>query len=95
MTSLAETNRSAKLLWILTGLFCLRVVGQVLVEFLHVGFLPPSGEWFSGLIPYPELLVSQVLIIAVQLKIDVDFTRRTGWSYRPRRAVGQWLLGFV
>ncbi len=92
MTPSSETSRIAKLLWILTALFGLRVLGQVLVEFLHVDFLPPSKEWFSGIIPYPPLLASQILIIALQLKIDVDFTRQTGWSYRPSRRAGQWLL---
>ena len=33
-------------LWSLLALFCLRVLGQVLVETLHVSFLPPSPEWF-------------------------------------------------
>ena len=94
MTTPAETDRIAKLLWILTALFCLRVGGQMLVEFLHVGFLPPSREWFSGLIPYPELLASQILILVLQLKIDVNFTRQAGWSYRPRRRAGRWLLWF-
>jgi uncharacterized protein len=70
------------------------VLGQVLVEFAHVGFLPPSPEWFSGLIPYPELLASQILIIALQAKIGLDFTRRSGWSYRPRRLAGLLLLPF-
>lgn len=55
-------TRTALALWLLAGLFCLRVLGQVLVEFGDVQFLPPSKEWASGLIPYPLLLVSQVLI---------------------------------
>ncbi len=82
------------LLWVLMGLFCLRVLGQVLVEFLRVGFLPSSREWFSGLIPYPELLASQILIIALQAKIGLDFTRQSGWSYRPRHLAGLLLLPF-
>src|SRR5690349_10139800 len=86
--------RTALILWTLMGLFCLRVLGQVLVEFLHVGFLPPSEEWFSGLLPYPPLLASQLLIIALMTRIGVDFTRQSGWTYRPRRLAGSWLLAF-
>jgi uncharacterized protein len=86
--------RTALILWTLMGLFCLRVLGQVLVEFLHVGFLPPSEEWFSGLLPYPPLLASQLLIIALMTKIGLDFTRRSGWTYRPRRLAGSLLLAF-
>ena len=86
--------RTALLLWLLMGLFCLRVLGQVLVEFLHVQFLPPSEEWFSGLIPYSPLLASQLVVILLMAKIGVDFTRREGWSYRPRRRAGMALLIF-
>src|SRR5262245_26017054 len=85
-------TRIAKTLWILMALFCLRVLGQVLVEFLRVPFLPPSEEWFSGIIPYPRLLASQILIIALQAKIGIDFSRQSGWSYRPRRLAGLFLL---
>jgi putative CocE/NonD family hydrolase len=94
LTSHTEISRTARILWFLMGLFCLRVLGQVLVEFLHVRFLPPSPEWFSGLIPYPELLASQILVIVLQAKICVDFTRKSGWSYRPRRLAGLLLVPF-
>jgi uncharacterized protein len=94
MTTPVGNARIAKLLWILTALFCLRVLGQALVEFLHVRFLPPSQQWFSGIIPYPELLASQILIIALQLKIDLDFTRQAGWAYRPSRRAAWALLSF-
>jgi uncharacterized protein len=86
--------RTALILWILMGLFCLRVLGQVLVEFLRVGFLPPSEEWFSGLLPYPPLLASQIMLIALMTKIGLDFTRQLGWTYRPRHRAGLLLLAF-
>jgi len=44
-------------------LFCLRVIGQILVAFFNVSFLPPMEEWFSVLLPYPALLTSQILIL--------------------------------
>jgi hypothetical protein len=94
MTTQHKFTRTAILLWFLMALFCLRVLGQILVEFLDVRFLPPSKEWFSGLIPYPPLLASQILIIVLQAKIGLDFTRQTGWSYRPSRRAGRFLLAF-
>ena len=45
-------------------------------------------RWYSGLIPYPWLLLSQLLIIALMAKICVDFTRARGFFYEPRRALG-------
>lgn len=83
--------------WILTTLFflfCLRVLGQVLVAFFGVKFLPPMEEWFSGLLPYPELLASQILIILLYGKSCLDFARGYGYFVTPRRRLGLNLLKF-
>jgi hypothetical protein len=71
----SDPRRYSRGLLLLLFLFCLRVIGQMLVAFLHVSFLPPMKEWFSGLLPYPELLVSQFLIILLFSKIWSDFHR--------------------
>ena len=59
----------AVLLGVLTLLFAARVVGQLLVAVFGIGFLPPMDAWYSGLIPYPALLPSQIAILAIQLEI--------------------------
>jgi hypothetical protein len=61
------------------------VLGQALVAFFDVRFLPPMQAWYSGVMPYEYLLPSQILIIAVMAKICVDFTRRRGFFFEPRR----------
>ena len=73
------------MLWALLALFILRVVGQLLVAFFGVRWLPGMDHWYSGIIPYPYLLASQALIIALMARICVDFTRRRGFFYAPRR----------
>jgi hypothetical protein len=65
--------------------FLLRVVGQALVVFLDVHFLPPKEAWYSGLMPYEYLLPSQLVIIAVMAKICVDFTRERGFFFQPKK----------
>lgn len=80
------------LLFLLLSLFCLRVIGQALVAFFRVSFLPPMEEWFSGVLPYPELLASQILIIALFSKICWDFARGRGYFVQPRCLLGIWLL---
>jgi hypothetical protein len=83
--------------WVLATLlflFCLRVIGQILVAFFNVSFLPPMEEWFSGLLPYPELLTAQILIIALYGKICLDFSRGHGFFSTPRRSLGTGLLVF-
>jgi uncharacterized protein len=84
-------------LLLLLFLFCLRVIGQMLVAFLHVTFLPPMKEWFSGLLPYPELLTSQFLIIVLFGKICLDFYRRQGYFVEPSWRFGKslWIFGLI
>lgn len=72
-------------LWLLLALFVLRVLGQALVAFFDVGFLPPMTAWYSGLIPYEYLLPSQIAIVALMAKISVDFTRRSGFFYEAKK----------
>src|SRR5687768_14383110 len=84
----------AKWLWILLALFCLRVLGQVLVAFWNVRSLPPMSEWFSGLIPYPVLLASQVLIIVLLGTVCIQFSRGRGWFVERRRKFGLALTYF-
>src|SRR5437870_1307146 len=94
MSESRRLSPTALALWALLALFVLRVAGQILVEFAHVQFLPPAPEWFSAAIPYPQLLASQILIIAVMVWVNLAFTRRSGWAYRPRRLAGSLLLAF-
>ncbi len=81
-------------MWCLLVLFCLRVVGQGLVAFFGVPFLPPMEAWQSGLLPYRWLLLSQVVIIGLYGKVCVDFTRGRGLFVVPRRVFGLGVLGF-
>ncbi len=81
-------------LWLLLALFVCRVVGQALVAFFDVGFLPPMAAWQSGLMDYPWLLVSQIVIVLVYGKICLDFSRGRGVAVVPRRRLGQGLLVF-
>jgi hypothetical protein len=81
-------------LWALTGLFFLRVIGQVLVAFFVVPVLPPMAEWYSGLLPYPVLLPVQLAMLVVMPKINWDISRGVGLFARPRPKVGR-LLAWV
>src|SRR5262245_30906222 len=86
--------RMAAVLWLLLALFALRVVGQALVVFLHVRWLPPEREWFSGLLPYPLLLPAQILIIVLLAAVCRDFSRGRGWFVTPRHGIGRWVMAF-
>ncbi|MDP3775496.1 MAG: hypothetical protein Q8Q85_14650 [Gemmatimonadales bacterium] len=88
------SRRYAPVLWTLLALFCLRVLGQVLVVFFNVRWLPPMKEWYSGLLPYPLLLPAQILIIALFAKICTDFSRGRGFFVEPRPFFARYVLGF-
>ena len=83
------------LLWGLGALFLLRVLGQALVAFRGVPFLPPMAEWQSGVLPYSWLLAAQLLILTLQAKINLDVTRGRGVFSRPRPAAGRVLRSFA
>ena len=71
------------ILWICLVLFACRIAGQILVEFFEVTFLPPSKEWFSGIISYPILLVFQIAIILLMAQVATDLTKGTGRFSQP------------
>jgi hypothetical protein len=61
------------------------VLGQALVVFLEVRFLPPMQAWYSGLMPYEYLLPAQLAIIGLMARVCVDFTRGRGFFFEPKR----------
>ena len=49
-------------------------------------------HWYSGMIPYPWLLLSQLLIIALMAKMCLDFSRGRGFFFAPKKFfAGAWL----
>jgi hypothetical protein len=71
-------------LWLFTGLLFLRVVGQVIVVLYAPRWLPPMEQWQSGLLPYPVLLASQILVLTLMVSICIDFSRGSGYFLEPR-----------
>ncbi|MEE3279929.1 MAG: hypothetical protein VX211_09125, partial [Pseudomonadota bacterium] len=83
-----------RLLWFLQLLFLGRVIGQMLVQFGDVDFLPPSSEWYSGVVDYPPLLFFQLTILGLQTWVNVNFTQESGFFIRRGRQFGKALLVF-
>ena len=81
----------------LLALFALRVLGQLLVVAGVAPFLPPMDEWQSGLLPYPLLLASQILILALLATVCVQFTRGSGYfvRYQGWLAAPLWIGGWI
>lgn len=79
----------SNILWLLLGLFFYRVMAQLIVNFVDVPFLPAFAQWHSASLPYPLLVLSQVIIIVIFTRIAWAFTRG---RVRPRYYLGRVLL---
>jgi len=75
-------------------LFVFRVVGQWVVSFQPVSFLPPMEEWYSGLLPYPILLPIQIVIIVIMGKVVMDFWNGRGYFITAPKKGGVFLKWF-
>ncbi len=94
---LRRTVWRAGIMTVLGGLFLLRVVGQVLVTYTEVGGLPAVEHWQSGLLPYPALLASQLVILGLMLVMIGDVWRGKGRFAGPHPRIGRvvWWFGCV
>jgi hypothetical protein len=88
-------GRYGMALWLLSTLFLGRVVGQILVAFAGVAWLPPMREWYSGLLPYPLLLPTQILILAAMWRVNRGVHTGTGWLWTRRPRAGKALVAFA
>ena len=64
-----SARRYALVLWILTVLFCFRVVAQLVQVWYPVEFLPAFDRWHSGALPYHWLVATQGMILGMCLLI--------------------------
>ena len=87
-----ETGEVAPALWLLTGLFALRVGGQALVAVRAPAWLPPMQDW--NLVPYRVLLPIQLVILGVMAWIDATFSTGSGPPVERSEAFGWFLVGF-
>ena len=73
-------------------LFCVRVVGQLLVRASAPSWLPPMQQW--NLVPYRLLLPIQMVFIAVIVAVVVDFAAGPWFFAEPNRPFGLFLIAF-
>jgi hypothetical protein len=82
------STRPSYLLWLLTALLTLRVVGQFLVVLFKPTWLPPMNQWQSGLVPYRVLLPCQIVVLILMSWAAADFSRGSGPFVEPRWSEG-------
>ena len=82
------------LLWTCLLLFILRVLGQIFVAIYQVSWLPPMSEWYSGVMPYYQLLPAQFTIMMLMTVIVYDFTRSSGFFFVTNSSTSTGLIFF-
>jgi uncharacterized protein len=78
----------APFLWLFTILLVFRVAGQIIVVLFSPRWLPPMGQWQSGLLPYPVLLAAQACVLALMFAISADFSHGSGFFVQPHTHAG-------
>ncbi len=93
MNSVKEINTYqgtyGAILWSLLGLFCFRVVAQLIQSNFSIDFLPAFEAWHSGALPYHYLVITQIFIIFLYSYICIRFTSR---KVVPNRKLGNIFL---
>ena len=79
-----STRSCAWALWLLTGLFAFRVAAQP-AALLFDRLLPPFDSWDGGVLPYPVLLVTQLVILG--------WLARTAWRFSTGRVTSRPSIG--
>jgi uncharacterized protein len=74
-----------------TGLFALRVVGQLVVVFASPAWLPPMDRW--NLLPYRLLLPIQLVFLVVMSLIWIGLLADAGIVAEPHRGFGLFAIG--
>ncbi len=80
-----DSQRIGIVLGLLFGLFCLRVIAQLVVYTVDVSFLPPFEAWHSGTMPYGLLAFFQIVILFFMSKTALGFFRK---QVRPSKRMG-------
>ncbi len=71
-----DSQKIGIVLWLLVGLFCLRVLAQLAVHTVDISFLPPFEAWHSGTMPYGLLVFFQAVILLFLTKTALRFSRK-------------------
>jgi hypothetical protein len=89
-----DTRGGARILWLLTSLFALRVAGQALQRWSPQSFLPPFREFQGSHLSYPVLLTAQLLILAAMLRSSWKARRGTRPASRRGASALLWCGSF-
>ena len=71
-----DSQKIGIVLWLLVGLFCLRIIAQLAVYTVDISFLPPFEAWHSGTMPYGLLVFFQAGILLFLTRTALRFLHK-------------------
>jgi hypothetical protein len=77
---------------VLLALFLARVLGQIFAATLAPSWLPPMRRWYSGLMPYPYLLPTQIVFLVIMAAMTVSVAHESAPLGVEAPAVGTWVI---
>ena len=79
-------------MFMMTGLFAMRVLAQGIQALYPVPFLPPFQAWHGDVLPYPLLVISQIIILfvlaGILIRVKDDTISPSPWKYRTCFTLG-------
>jgi hypothetical protein len=85
-----DVGTCSRWLWALFALFAVRVLAQPLALVVESTLIPRFESWHSGLLPYPLLVATQIVILAW---MGTTAWRASHGMVEPSRRAGRLLLG--
>lgn len=85
-----SARTAARLLWLCTTLFLLRVLAQLVQYLVPLAWLPDFTAWQGSTLAYPLLLSSQLLIL---LTLGYYARRCAAGRIDPQQRTGRLLIG--
>src|SRR3954463_5107795 len=73
-------------------LFLGRVVAQIPAAPAARSWLPPMGRWYSGLMPYRNLLPTQIVFLVVMTAMTIGVDRRSPPLGTLSASAGAWIV---
>lgn len=90
---IAGSTRFAALLWTLTSLFALRVLGQAVQHWRPQPYLPPFSAFQGSGLKYPVLLSAQIIILGLMIHASAQVGSGTQPAGRRKVRTLGWFGG--
>jgi len=91
---MTENKNAFIILSSLTFIFLCRVLAQLIQAVYPIGILPAFDSWQSGTLPYAWLLLTQIMILTLQITVLVNIYKGT-YIFNQSRGKAIYIFGII